>query len=94
MPRHGSGRHGAPRQVPPRPTPQAVGHRLGRWTWPVAVVALLLLGVLGALLADRLTGADAGRTAPSTVQEQGFDVGFGPDGRVPIVTGVAQTPVG
>ena len=42
----------------PRPsTPQTVGRQLGRWRWPVVLVALLVLLLLGALAANRLTGA-------------------------------------
>lgn len=71
MPRHGSG----PRSAP---TPQSVGRRLGRWRWPVVALVLAALVVLGALAADRLTGADAGPTPPLLVA--------GDPGRVPIVT--------
>jgi serine/threonine-protein kinase len=47
-------RHG----LAPQPaTPASVGRRLGRWRWPVVVVGLLLLLLLGALAANRLTGA-------------------------------------
>lgn len=54
MPRGTTARHG----MAPRPTtPQTVGRQLGRWRWPVVLVALLVLLLLGALAANRLTGA-------------------------------------
>jgi len=70
-------RHGTAPARPPTPSPATVGHRLGRWLWPVVVVTLLLLAVLGALLANRLTGAaDAAATWP-----------------VPVATGVERVPI-
>ncbi len=71
MPRHGAASL-------PVPTPESVGHRLGRWRWPVVVVVLLLLVLLGALAADRITGAQGPPAAPSQVTGAGL--------RVPIVT--------
>ncbi len=54
MPARPVARHG----VAPQPaTPQSVGRRLGRWRWPVVLVVLLVLLLLGALAASKLTGA-------------------------------------
>ncbi len=71
-------RHGTTPIRPPAPTPAAVGTRLGRWLWPVVIVTLLLLVVLGALLANRMTGAAGDPPAQFLVAAAG--------GRVPIVT--------
>jgi serine/threonine-protein kinase len=71
-----SARHGA--GPAPRPTPAAVGHRLGRWRWPVVVLVLLALAALGALAATRLVRADGPPPALYLVASG--------DGRVPIVT--------
>jgi len=42
----------------PNATPESVGRRLGRWRRPVVVVLLVLLALLGAALADRVTRAE------------------------------------
>lgn len=76
MPRGTTGRHG----VTPRPTtPESVGRQLGRWRWPVVLVALLVLLLLGALAANRLTGA-----WPSAAPQQ--HLAAGQELRVRIVT--------
>ena len=68
-------RHG---MAPEPATPASVGRRLGRWRWPVVVVVLLVLLLLGALAANRLTGAWAPGTPLHPVAGQ--------DVRVRIVT--------
>jgi serine/threonine-protein kinase len=76
MPSHPAARHGV--APPPAPTPESVGRRLGRWRWPVVLAALLVLLLLGALVANQLTGAWSPTPAQPLVAGQ--------DLRVPIVT--------
>lgn len=77
LPRHTtSARHGSS----PNVTPATVGRRLGRWRWPVLLVALLVLLLLGALAANTLTGA----WSPAALQHPVA----GQDPRVRIVTDV------
>ena len=76
MPSHPAARHGV--APAPAPTPESVGRRLGRWRWPVVLAALLVLLLLGALVADQLTGA----WSPAPLQP----LVAGQDLRVPIVT--------
>ncbi len=54
IPQRPVARHGV---APTPPTPQSVARQLGRWRWPVVLLALLLLVLLGALAANKLTGA-------------------------------------
>ncbi len=72
-------RHGAASQPA---TTASVGRRLGRWRWPVLVVVLLLLLALGALAANKLTGAWAPGVPRHPVAGQ--------DGRVRIVTDAGE----
>lgn len=89
MPRRSAGRASAPRHGIERPAAARtlpLGRRLGQWRWPVVVAALLLLGLLGALLADRLTGANGSAAALVHVLDG--------SSRVPIVTDGAKEWVG
>lgn len=84
LPARPAARHG----VAPQPTtPESVGRRLGRWRWPVVLIALLVLLLLGALAANRLTGAWPPTPAPQRLvaDEQPGD-GHGQALRVRIVT--------
>jgi serine/threonine protein kinase len=69
---------GAPPSYPPRtglPAPRlgaglgrtstTAGRRLGRLTWPLIALLLLLLALLGAKVADTLVGAPPGGTSPA-----------------------------
>ena len=77
LPRHTTSvRHGSS----PTVTPASVGRHLGRWRWPVLLVALLVLLLLGALAANTLTGAWSPAAPQNPVAGQ--------DPRVRIVTDV------
>ena len=75
-------RRGVPRVSAQPATPASVGRRLGRWRWPVVAVVLLLLLLLGALAANKLTGASAPGIPEHLVAGQ--------DGRFRIVTDTAD----
>jgi serine/threonine-protein kinase len=83
MPSRPPARHGV---TPVPTTPESVGRRLGRWRWPVVLVALLVLLLLGALAANKLTGAWPGSAPPHLVADELRGEQRGHELRVRIVT--------
>jgi serine/threonine-protein kinase len=85
--------------VRPRRTSATTGLRLGKVTWPLLALVVLLLALLGAAFATRLTRADGSAGVPPAAMtlatDSDFSPSFAPDspgsdpGNAMITTGVS-----